>query len=456
MHACMCGNQHIGNTHSCLSKQRNLSARGTHHARNLQLVIPTPAWIILSLQLAPGMPESAPEGVVVTCMLRSQLIACAALHLRGLHHGILTQRSLDNWTSGRALPDNNRKFCMALGFLMMITYPYGYAHFYPAEPEHSSAPRSGQAPGRTLGQRARAWLPSIQRRQQHATTEAACEVEEARQHHLGMQQQHRMRQQPEMRPQPLLPVPSAQLPSLTQQHPAAGSCMVPAGSGRDRRRLNAAGAAALYGLPSPLQATGTADLRHMHPQQRQHTPLCCTARPHVPHPIAPLTVRLHIPHRPVATPAALYPAAAIHAQCSPARRRPYPAAVRDARGSRAEGVQIAPLADDSAYKQQLFDLHMLSQVQKLLMSSCARRSWCRFKTTEPSPHSNCSSSLPSSTSTALPVFPSPSVAMVGSTRTARPARLVHHYCRPSVPPAPPVPLARPFHRLHVAWWCRPQ
>ena len=285
MHACMCGNQHIGNTHSCLSKQRNLSARGTHHARNLQLVIPTPAWIILSLQLAPGMPESAPEGVVVTCMLRSQLIACAALHLRGLHHGILTQRSLDNWTSGRALPDNNRKFCMALGFLMMITYPYGYAHFYPAEPEHSSAPRSGQAPGRTLGQRARAWLPSIQRRQQHATTEAACEVEEARQHHLGMQQQQRMRQQPEMRPQPLLPVPSAQLPSLTQQHPAAGSCMVPAGSGRDRRRLNAAGAAALYGLPSPLQATGTADLRHMHPQQLGGSTLPSAAQPGLTSPI---------------------------------------------------------------------------------------------------------------------------------------------------------------------------
>ena len=235
----------------------------------------------------------------------------------------------------------------------------GYSHFYSTEPEEPSASHSSPAAlGRAPGQMAHTWLPSIQQQQQPAQAAAS---EDAAAHHqqLGMQQQMDMQQQPKMQQQPDMRC-HTQFPACTQQHPAA-SCMLPSVySGSGQRRLHAVGAFTQFGLPSHRQApTGTAPTP-MDPPHFGGSALPA-ATPGLPagftSPVPPQHPQLSTPPR-LHMRTALPPEAAAQLQ----------SLIRAALGPMAfNSLRSLMLRQHSAYRQQLFDLHMLSQVQKLLM-----------------------------------------------------------------------------------------
>ena len=233
-----------------------------------------------------------------------------------------------------------------------------YANLYPEE--LSESPNSPAPPGKTEaeGQPAYTWLPSTQQWQpaQAATEAVAVQQQQldALQQQQEMQRQSEMQQQLEMQGQPL-----PQLPAPGQQHPA-GSFMVPpavAYSGREQQRLIAAAGASI--TPSHLQATG-AGRRPMDPQHfRGSGPVALpaaqpgfTSSPAVPpqHP-QPAT-----PPRPLMRTALQTAATRLQS------------VMRVVLGPRAfNSIRSLMLRQHSAYKEQLLELHMLSQVQGLLM-----------------------------------------------------------------------------------------
>ena len=248
-----------------------------------------------------------------------------------------------------------------------------YANLYPEEPSESR--NFSPAPGRTEaeGQPAYTGLPSIQQwqpsqeaadavaaQQQQLDTQQQLDVQLGIQRNQEMQQQQlELQQQLEMQrqPRPQLPVPG------TQQHPA-GSFMVPAAaySGSEQQRLLTAAGAIItpFGSPSHLQATGTAGLYPADPQQfRGSMPVALpaaqpgfTSSPAVPpqHP-QPAT-----PPRPLMRTALQTAATRLQS------------VMRVVLGPRAfNSIRSLMLRQHSAYKEQLLELHMLSQVQGLLM-----------------------------------------------------------------------------------------
>ena len=204
----------------------------------------------------------------------------------------------------------------------------GYAHFYPAAgPEEPSAAHEGPASGST-------------------------EAVEAQQQQLDIQQQRAAQLfQPGMQLQPQLPA---------HEH-AGGSCAAAyyPDSGDDQQQLHAAGDVTPAGPPSHVQATGTA-LRPTDPQHvggRLSTGLPAS-QPGVYSPaVLPQHPQLATPLRSQMRPA-LPLAAATHLHSR----------VRVALGPSAfTSIRSLMLRQQSAYRQQLSQLHMLSQVQGLLM-----------------------------------------------------------------------------------------
>ena len=153
-------------------------------------------------------------------------------------------------------------------------------------------------------------------------------------------------------------------PQLPAQQHSAGSFIVPAAaySGGDQQRLHAAGAVAPAGFPSHLQATGTAGLRPTDPRGcRGDVPVSKAlpaappayftspaAPPQHPQPANPPRSQMHT----------AFPLAATRLR----------SIMRAALGPSAfHSIRSLMLRQQSAYGQQLSELHMLSQVQGLLL-----------------------------------------------------------------------------------------